>query len=259
MSVSTSVSGPLPAKRLTTFKSILTNARYPLQISIAVVFTLLITVLGTTLVLYNYSKNKTITLLAAADLFDRITRQTATNIRKLYVPAEILVDATAQLEATEGESLAERLRLLKYFSESLRNNPNLASIYIGYENGEFFLIRAIRGNQQVRQSIDAPQDAYFAVQSIELMEDGKAQQRFLYYDEKPSLLGMSNILDTNYDPRSRGLVQISYRCRSADCQRHVRLFHYPRARHDHRSPLTKWQGRHRSRFNFKRSVCGYCQ
>jgi hypothetical protein len=108
-----SAGAPKPAER----PSATPAARVPLQVGIALVFTVLIAATGAALIWYNYKESKAAALIAADDLFARITRQTATDIRKLYAPAEALVDLTVTLDAVSSDSSSERMRLLPYFVE----------------------------------------------------------------------------------------------------------------------------------------------
>jgi hypothetical protein len=73
--------------------------RFPLQFSIAFLFTFLLVTLGVTLISFNYTENEEVALLAADDSFSRISRETATRMRGLYRPAEVLVDLTSRLPA----------------------------------------------------------------------------------------------------------------------------------------------------------------
>jgi HD-GYP domain-containing protein (c-di-GMP phosphodiesterase class II) len=182
--------------------------RYPLQLEIATVFTVLITVLGLSLVWYNYQESKKITLLAANDMFEQISALTAANIQQLYAPAEALVDLTAQLKIIETTATQQRESLLNYFFESLRLAEHISSIYIGYDNGAFFLVRAIRNDDAVRQSLGAPPQAGFAVNSITLSE-GKSLQTYYYYTENGELLGSSGPQNADFDPRQRRWYQLA--------------------------------------------------
>ncbi len=194
-----------PINNNTTQKSI---TRYPLQIEIATVFTILITLLGLSLVWYNYQESKKITLLAANDMFEQIGELTAANVQKLYRPTEALVELTAQLAVTESTALHERQSLLNYFFESLRLAKHISSIYVGYENGELFLVRAIRNNEAIRQSLGAPQDAVFVVNSI-IIDNGKPFQTYYYYADNGVLLGNSESKYTDFDPRKRRWYQLA--------------------------------------------------
>jgi HD-GYP domain-containing protein (c-di-GMP phosphodiesterase class II) len=176
--------------------------RYPLQLEIATIFTVLITILGLSLVWYNYQESKKATLLAANDMFEQVGKLTAVNVQRLYKPAEALVALTAQLEITESSAIQERESLLKYFFESLRLVEHISSIYVGYDNGGFFLVRAIRNDQAIRESFGAPEQAAFAVSSIQI-ESGAPLQTYYYFSDNGQLLGRSQAKATDFDPRQR--------------------------------------------------------
>ena len=208
MSQTMSASGPRHGTGEYGRKALINTVRFPLQLSIAVVFTVLIVTLGVSLIWYNYAKNRALAFVAAEDLFTRITSHTATNIRELYAPTESLIDLTAQLEAMEGRTLSQRLGLLKYFAQALRNDKRLTSLYVGYENGEFFLVRMLRGEGKIHEAFDAPDNASFMVQSIEI-QAGHARQTLLYYDKDLMSLGSSESTATDYDPRQRQWYQLA--------------------------------------------------
>lgn len=48
-----------------------------------------------------------------------------------------MLSLLADNPATQAQRLEERLPLLKPFAQSLTDNPNLASLYLGYSNGDF--------------------------------------------------------------------------------------------------------------------------
>jgi HD-GYP domain-containing protein (c-di-GMP phosphodiesterase class II) len=193
-----SAGAPKPAER----PSATPAARVPLQVGIALVFTVLIAATGAALIWYNYKESKAAALIAADDLFARITRQTATDIRKLYAPAEALVDLTVTLDAVSSDSSSERMRLLPYFVESLRTAPTLSSLYVGYPSGEFFEVRAVRDDPQLRQALGAPAKTYFAVSTIKARGDG-FRQAWTFYDRNLAPLGKRGPAPTDYDPRTR--------------------------------------------------------
>lgn len=178
------------------------GGRVPLQVGIAVVFTVLIAALGVTLIWYHYAESRKAALIAADDLFARITRQTATDIRKLYAPAEALVDLTVTLEGVNSDSLDERMRLLPYFAESLRTAPTLSSLYVGYPDGAFFQVRAVRNNPQIRQALNAPEETWFALRSIDAHGDA-LRQSWTFYDESLAPLERRGPVPADYDPRTR--------------------------------------------------------
>ena len=147
--------------------------RFPLQISIAVLFTLLIIALGITLIGFNYNENEDVALLAADDSFARITRETTNNIQRLYRPAEVLVDLIIRLPSVEADNYAQRAELVQFFAKALRDFKTIASLFIGYENGDFFQLRALHDHLDLQKALQSPTGSNYAVVSIE----GQAAQR----------------------------------------------------------------------------------
>jgi len=178
------------------------SGRVRLQFGIALVFSVLVAALGVALTWYHYKESREAALIAADDLFARITRQTATNIQKLYAPAEALVDLTVTLADVRSETHAERMRLLPYFAESLRTAPTLYSLYVGYPSGEFFQLRRVRDDTQLRRRFKAPAETAFALSTIHAGADG-LRWAWAFYDEDLALLATRDAAPTDYDPRRR--------------------------------------------------------
>lgn len=176
--------------------------RFPLQISIAVLFTLLIIALGITLIGFNYNENEDVALLAAEDSFSRITRETTNNIQRLYRPAEVLVDLIIRLPSAEADNYAKRVELVQFFAKALRDFNTIASLFIGYENGDFFQLRALHGHSEVQKALQSPTGSHYAVVSIE--GQGVERQRTLYfYNDNLKVIEKRSEPATDFDPRNR--------------------------------------------------------
>ena len=176
---------------------------YSLHVTIGALFTTLVLVLGVTLVLYSFSRHRTLALDASAMLFSEVSRNTAGAARELYAPIETLVEQSARLNVGDGETLDELPLSIDYFAESLVSHPQLDAIYLGFDNGDFFLVRALREDALTRRLLDAPDEAIFVVQRIE--RDRFEQPRYLttYHDGKLRQLGLNRDFATGYDPRRR--------------------------------------------------------
>ena len=176
---------------------------YSLHFSIGALFTTLILVLGATLVLYNFSRHRALALDAAAALFSEVARNAAGAARELYAPVEALVEQSARLNVGGGETLDELPLSIDYFAESLASHRQLDAIYLGFDDGNFFLVRALRGDALTHRLLDAPDDTAFVVQRIE--RDRFEQPRYLtaYHDGDLRQLGLNRDFVTGYDPRQR--------------------------------------------------------
>jgi HD-GYP domain-containing protein (c-di-GMP phosphodiesterase class II) len=199
--------------------------RFPLQFSIAFLFTFLLVTLGVTLISFNYTENEEVALLAADDSFSRISRETATRIRSLYRPAEVLVDLTSRLPAAQADNYARRSELLQFFAKGLRNFTTITSLFVGYDDGEFFQLRALH-DPDIRQTFKSPDNASYAVVSIEA--EGTQRVRTTYfYDEQLNLITTRQRDASDYDPRSRSWYQKAIQT-DEQIGSGLYLFHLPR-------------------------------
>jgi HD-GYP domain-containing protein (c-di-GMP phosphodiesterase class II)/HAMP domain-containing protein len=175
--------------------------RFPLYLTLAAVFVTLFVVFGLALIGFFHSESKRIELLGADDLMDRIGRHMQTSIAELYLPAQSLVDVASRSAPLAGTHLEDRLATLGVLTEALRLNPHMSSIFVGYEDGEFFLVRSVGDRRVAAQALDAPKGSRFAVQSIE--RDGEVRGTLLFFDDALELLDTRPLPTTDFDPRDR--------------------------------------------------------
>ncbi len=175
--------------------------RYPLYLTLAAVFVTLFVVFGLALIGFFHRESKRIELLGADDLMDRIGRHMQTSIAELYLPAQSLVDVASKSAPLAGTSLDDRLATLGVLTEALRLNPHMSSIFVGYEDGEFFLVRSVGDRRVAAQALDAPKGSRFAVQSIE--RDEGVRGTLLFFDDALELLDTRPLSTTDFDPRDR--------------------------------------------------------
>lgn len=185
-------STPLPAQR-----------RFPLHIHISVMFTLLLLMTGVILGIYNYHATTRIILGSSEKLFQRIEQDVRSDLRSTYEPIRHVLSLLATRSATQAPSLEQRLELLQPFSQSLLDNSDLASLYLGYANGDFFMVRPLR-DAQIRDKRQAPANSAYEVWSIERdASAGQVKSQSLFYDANLVLLERLEHSDERYDPRTR--------------------------------------------------------
>jgi HD-GYP domain-containing protein (c-di-GMP phosphodiesterase class II) len=184
--------GPLPAQQ----------RRFPLHIHISVMFTFLLLLTGVVLGIFNYRQTTQIILSSSEKLFERIEQDVCLDLQATYEPIRHLLSLLVTNPAGNALGLEPRLALLKPFSQSLKDNPDLASLYIGYANGDFFMVRPLR-TPDVKALVDAPQTAAYQVWSIEHDIDGRARSQSLYFDQDLTLVNRRDNPDDTYDPRTR--------------------------------------------------------
>ena len=177
--------------------------RYPLHIHISTLFLALILLVCGVLGGIGYQLSSNLLEESAADLTARISRAALLEMRHLIEPAEVAARLLSLQPVTRATSLRERFDSLEFIRQALDSSPALSSLYIGYDNGDFFLLGRI-GHGSVSEAARAPAGASYVVQSIEQV-GGQRQGRFIYLDSALQTLRDDDRPDyaAAYDPRDR--------------------------------------------------------
>jgi HD-GYP domain-containing protein (c-di-GMP phosphodiesterase class II) len=176
--------------------------RFPLHVHISVMFTFLLLLTGVILGLFNYRQTTQIILSSSEKLFNRIEQDVRVDLHATYQPIRHLLSLLADNPAAEASALEQRLPLLKPFSQSLTDNPDLASLYLGYANGDFFMVRPLR-TAALKALLKAPDTAAYQVWSIEHGVDGQPHSQSLFFDQSLTPISRQDNPEDVYDPRTR--------------------------------------------------------
>ncbi|WP_460109312.1 HD domain-containing phosphohydrolase [Pseudomonas sp. S3_H04] len=176
--------------------------RFPLHVHISVMFTFLLLLTGVVLGLFNYRQTTQIILSSSEKLFERIEQDVRLDMSATYQPIRHLLSLLADNPAAQAERLEQRLPLLRPFSQSLTDNPNLASLYLGYANGDFFMVRPLR-SAALKTLLKAPEAAAYQVWSIEHDAQGAMHSQSLFFDQALMPISRQDNPEDRYDPRSR--------------------------------------------------------
>lgn len=122
--------------------------------------------------------------------------------RRIIDPAVATLRQLAFDPITQATRLDERLARIAAFSVDMVANPLVSAVYVGYPNGDFLLVRSLRGAEQ-RDFFTAPANAVFLVQSI--VRDGAGAQhgQYRFYDGELKLLSQRDEPGYRFDPRTR--------------------------------------------------------
>lgn len=175
-----------------------------LHLCIGAVFAAVILLLGAVLISYSYERHKDLAIATAGELFEHITQQTASNIGELYAPVEVLVDLTASLPLVSTGKSENLEELLDFFAGSLRSTPQISSMYVGFSDGDFYLVRSIKGLPSTGSKLAAPANTEFIVEHIQRERDQPERYSTQYYDRHLQKLELETGFITGYDPRVRG-------------------------------------------------------
>ncbi|MCW8278311.1 HAMP domain-containing protein [Pseudomonas sp. PCH199] len=176
--------------------------QFPLHVHISVMFTVLLLLTGVVLGIFNYRQTTQIILSSSEKLFNRIEQDVRLDLKATYEPIRHLLSLLVLNPAIQTPDLEQRLAMLKPFSQSLTDNPDLASLYLGYGNGDFFMVRPLR-TASLKTLLKAPQTAAYQVWSIERNSSGQTHSQFLFFDQDLAFISRQDNPGDSYDPRSR--------------------------------------------------------
>ncbi|WP_332674043.1 HD domain-containing phosphohydrolase [Aromatoleum sp.] len=149
----------------------------------------------------SYSRGSRILEASAVELAMRSTGEAGGELERVLAPARSAVRLLALQPVASAGTLAERMEGLAFFAEALRLTDTISAYYVGYPDGDFFLVRRIAAGAEAQ--FDAPRGTRFVVQSIE-RGGGAAESRFIFLDEALARLGAAPRPQAlAFDPRVR--------------------------------------------------------
>ena len=177
--------------------------RVELHVYIATLFLTLMIASAATNITMQYLQTRQMMLSASTTVFGHIDRETRSAIARRYDGAIFAADLLAESGLAQASTLSDRLKTLPVLVQALRDQPSLSAAYMGYDDGDFFLIRRLLPGSWLARSLKPPADAAYLVQSVAGGKLGLSEARFLFFDEARVLLEDRPMPDYTYDPRSR--------------------------------------------------------
>src|SRR5262245_22455479 len=174
--------------------------RHPLRVHIATVFLVLLLVACGVIAWTNYDQGRRLVLSSAEDLFEQIEQRSTGDVERLRAPVATVVDLLSRGPLMEAETFAARMRHVDRLAEVLIRHESLSAVYVGYFNGDFFLLRPLR-DEEMRKIFKAPRHAAYLVQSVE--RRGRLRARFVLLDSAFNVISESAPTDYDFDPRTR--------------------------------------------------------
>jgi HD-GYP domain-containing protein (c-di-GMP phosphodiesterase class II) len=177
----------------------------PLHVHISTLFLALTLLIGGLIGWHGYRTSAELVQASASEQSGRIGRQVQEEFRNALEPAEMAIKLVRYHRITWSPTLAERLASLDFLGEVLEGSPALSAIYVGYPNGDFFLLRRLNTREQGLTG--APAEARYLVQSIE--RGARPRGRYIYLDAAREVIQTLDQPDyvQAYDPRRRGWWQ----------------------------------------------------
>lgn len=177
--------------------------KFRLQIGISLLLILMIMIVGGVIGGISYFKSKDLIEANAEESSQLLTQDVLSSIQGLISPANVSVKLLSYSSITSTHTIKQRLDKLPLLKETLDDSEWLSSIYIGYDTGDFFLMRDIL-NDADRARMNAPPGTRYMVQSIERSTSPPAGL-YIYFDDSLKILSRVSMPEYPqiYDPRKR--------------------------------------------------------
>jgi adenylate cyclase len=194
---------------------------WPAYIGIIGLLVLIVAVLAGGIIWYNLRKSTDLMVAAAERHMVETGEKISDRIRLLYDPLYAIVGIASQMPDVEapfsGNSYAGApvlLRVLSFY-------PQILSLYVGFDNGDFFVMTNIFGESRTRfrTALQAPDGAAFAIRIMTAASNGTRTERRIFLDDKGAEIGRQDAGVTDFDPRQRpwyGLALHSNRVEPSD-------------------------------------------
>jgi hypothetical protein len=178
-----------------------TKTKLSLGLIISLNFTLILLVTGSLIGWFNYSGMRQVLLASTSEIIKRTGESTVSDLLRTYDPVIGFVNTLSHHPIAETSNTTERLKFLPFLRSGLENAESMSAVYIGYEDGSFFLFRILVPGY--RPGFTLPEGSKYLVQSIETVLSGETKNLFYFFNEELQEIGTMIPENYDYDPRER--------------------------------------------------------
>lgn len=177
--------------------------RYSLHVHLSTAFIILVALVGLAIGGIAYYQSQNLIKNLTSETFGRIAREAVLSTSHLFAPAETVVNMLLVQEIVKSKNREERLEHIDFLSRTLDQSANIVSVYIGYADGDFLLLRRLPHDPSQRKEFAAPPDTAYIAQSID-REGEVAEGSYIYLRKDHSIIEIRERHDYGeYDPRNR--------------------------------------------------------
>ncbi len=181
--------------------------KLPLSIAMSTSFTIVLLIAGSLVGWFNYNGMKDFLLSSNSESIKRSGKSTILELQRIYDPVEGFVKTLSYHPIVNAKTTNERLEYLAFLRSGLEAGSAMSAIYIGYEDGSFFLLREIGVNYKPNFSI--PEGSKYLVQTIEVVPEKGSTVLFFFYNTNLEKIDAIVPENYEYDPRTRDWYQLA--------------------------------------------------
>jgi adenylate cyclase len=177
--------------------------RLGFKTSIIALFVAIVLLIGLTLVYFSFERITDVTNSAASKFIDKVAELSADRIGFQLKLVRDDLAVLKGLPSIRNADIADNPRFIALLAAMLRNNDQLFSLYVGYDDGSFLELDAIEGaGRDTRARLEAPERAAYRLVVISRADPASIKSRRLFLSDKLEVVReLPGPLD--YDPRER--------------------------------------------------------
>ena len=164
-----------------------------------VIFIVLTLAIGFSMAGLFYARTKDAVIEASSRLFDRTGAVMVEELQSERALISLALNFAGRSELAREVTPDARLRDVGVLEELLNAQSSLVAAYVGYPDGDFYLLRRAA---ELRGVGPIPAGTRFILQSIE-RSSTELRGTYRFFDERMSMLGRRDDPGYRYDPRSR--------------------------------------------------------
>jgi adenylate cyclase len=154
---------------------------------------------------YNTKKSDQLARAVTQRMMLGASEDITNRIKLLYDPMYAIVGISALVPVLTAPTIADDQAALSLILRALRIYPQILSFYVGFDNGDFFMVTHIAGENAaaLRGALRAPETAVFANEIITKAPGGERNTRWLFLAEDGTVAGRRDAVPAEFDPRQR--------------------------------------------------------
>jgi adenylate cyclase len=174
-------------------------------VGITVLLLVMVVALTGGIIWYNSKKTNQLAVAAAERMMQEAGDDVTNRIKLLYDPMYAIVGIAALVPEMTSPRIKDDPRAMSLILRVLRTYPQILSLYVGFDNGEFFMVTHIAGENSaaLRDALHAPLDAVFATEIISADAAGDRKTQWVFLAEDGSVVGHLDPAPAEFDPRER--------------------------------------------------------
>jgi len=183
-----------------------------MQLGISALLVLIVVGLVGGIIWYNFEKSASLTIDTAERLLAASSDDTVHRIELFYEPVLAIVALASRVPQISEMTTRERDDRVALVITGLRRYPQLFSLYVGYDNGDFDMVTRVDGEERsaARKTLGAPDTASFAHEVIRTDSDGQRRAVWSFLDDSGAPVEQQAAAVATYDPRVRQWYRLAH-------------------------------------------------